>query len=120
MDKPVYQGINGERIRPFWVGNFMVLDGLKTKDVINVEFPVVEQRVEYTVPDGEYVPQERGGQGELARTRYTCYFKGNTLVDIDPRDQSPGYPLYRRDAYKATTAPIRHMIRYVSPYTISW
>lgn len=112
--------INDKRASPFWVGNYMVLDGLSAQDVITVEFPVVEQTVEYTVPDGEYVPPERGGQGELSRTRYTCCFKGNTLVNISPRDETSDYPIYRREEYKENKAPVRDVTRYVSPYTISW
>ena len=87
---------------------------------ITIEFPVVEQTITYTVPDGIYVTKASAELDELPRTRYTCHFKGNTLIDISPRDTDALYPLYRRDHYKANKAPTKQVTRYVSPYVISW
>ena len=109
--------------------------GLRKKDVLTLEFPMVEETVEYTVADGECSnPLPEGvhwvadpGPYELPRTRYTCYFKGNTLVDITPRQErrwlrlgKHPYPIYPRDHYKANKAPMKKVTRYVAPYTISW
>jgi hypothetical protein len=68
------------------------------------------------------------------KTTYSCQFKGNTLVDISPRFDKPaqattwsddgliakvqtGYPMYRRDHYKGTKAPLRKIERHI-PGTI--
>jgi hypothetical protein len=53
-------------------------------------------------------------------TRYTCRFRGNTLVEITPRDAGPGYPLYLRESLKAKTAPMRQVTRYISPSIVVW
>ena len=54
-------------------------------------------------------------------TRYTCQFRGNTLIDISPRDERPTvYPTYLRDHYKGATAPTRTVERYVAPFTLRW
>ena len=87
---------------------------------------MVEETVEYTVADGVYA--DGAGGPTLPATRYRCHFKGNTLVDITPRDgrkhltrpeQEP-YPIYLRDHYRADRAPMRRVTRYVAPFTIRW
>ena len=105
---------------PFWVSNYMVVDGLISQDNITVRFPMVEQTVVYNVPDDEFIPPERGGEGELKSTRYTCYFKGNPLVDISSRDEISEYPIYCREKFKTSDVSIQDTICYVSPHTISW
>jgi hypothetical protein len=35
--------------------------------------------------------------------------KGNTLVDVSPRPQSPGLPLYQRQYYQAAQAPMKQV-----------
>ncbi len=48
-------------------------------------------------------------------------FRGATLVDISPREQSPaGYPIYLRDHLQAKQAPLTKATRCVSPLRISW
>ena len=51
---------------------------------------------------------------------YTCQFKGNTLVDISPRSEGPGCPLYLREHFKSSAAPMRKVDRYVSSRTPTW
>ena len=66
------------------------------RDMITVEFPMVETRERYRVGD----------------TRYTCHFKGNTLVDISPRDnRSTVYPIYWIDHYKRDEVPMKKVTR---------
>jgi hypothetical protein len=47
-------------------------------------------------------------------TRYTFRFKGNTVVDVSPREEGLGYPIYLRDHYKSNTAPMKEVKRYIS------
>ena len=118
--RQVRAAINDRPTSSFWAGNRLVFDRLEATDVITIEFPMVEHTIAYTVPDGELVMAPEGGSAEMSRTRYTCHFKGNTLVDISPRDESSPYGLYRRDHYKGSRAPMKSVVRYVPPRTIVW
>ena len=90
----------------WWVGNYMQLDGLVPGDCLVVEFPMMERTERYTACSRIF----------RAEKEYTCVFRGNTLVDISPRDtRSGGYPLYLRDHMRATKAPIKTVARYVAP-----
>ena len=40
---------NGAKVTPFWVGQYLVFDAMGPKDVITVEFPMVESSATYTV-----------------------------------------------------------------------
>jgi len=51
---------------------------------------------------------------------YSLNFKGNTLVDISPRDEGNGYPIYLREHYKKDKAEMKKVTRYVSPVIIDW
>ncbi|RKY03463.1 MAG: hypothetical protein DRP56_11120, partial [Planctomycetota bacterium] len=49
-------------------------------------------------------------------TTYAITFRGNTVVDISPRNESPNvYPIYLRDHMKtAKKAPMKKVRRFVS------
>ena len=125
--KTVQAQVNGKEACSFWVDNYLVFDGLREKDVVTIEFPLVEETVEYTVPGGKYVA-ESTDVPELPTTRYTCHFKGNTLVDVSPRNdpalypcyKKALYPIYLRDHYKANRAPMKKVTRYIAPFTVKW
>ena len=119
--------VGDTRARPSRVANYLVFDGLRGQDLLTVKFPMVEQTVDYTVADGVYTDGS-DGRAALPATRYRCHFKGNTLIDIAPRDgrkhlsgpeQEP-YAIYLRDHYRADRAPAKRVTRYVAPFTISW
>jgi hypothetical protein len=95
--------VNGRDAEPFWLNNYLVFDGLRERDVVSINFPMVESEEKYT----------------LAGQEYTCYLKGNTLVDISPREEE-GHPIYLRDFYKQDRAPTKQVTRYVSPIVPSW
>ena len=98
--------VNQGEADTFWTGNYLVFDSLRPTDVVTIEFPMVEQTVKYTHPFDK---------------EYTISFKGNTVVDIAPRDENPtAYPLYLRDHYKQNTAPMKNVTRYVSPVSLDW
>jgi hypothetical protein len=98
--------INDRDFSPRWAGNFLFFDQLDHKDVITIEFPMVEQTITYTLP------RER---------KYTLNFKGNTVVDISPREElAAAYPIYLRDDYKKDSAPMTKKTRYVADEVINW
>jgi hypothetical protein len=88
-----------------WVGNRLWFGGLRAGadarpgGVIRIEFPVSTAAEKHTV------------QG----TEYTLDFRGSTLVDISPRDTTPGrYRYYLRDGLKRDRAPTRAVERFVA------
>ncbi|MEI6972144.1 MAG: DMT family transporter [bacterium] len=90
--------VDDQEVRPAWAGNRLRFDGLRTEagkrpgSVIRVEFPVPNATEKHTV------------QG----TEYTLTFRGSTLVDIRPRDTTPGrYRYYLRDGMKRARAPMK-------------
>jgi len=119
-DKEAVRCKVGRKSRPLiWVGNYLVIDKIRTGDVVTIEFPMVETTEYHTEP--------------TYGIRYTCHFKGNTLVDISPRPEKPnwkemgsddgkatavrkGYPIYLRDHMKADKAPMKEATRYVHQY----
>ena len=124
--KAVRSRINGRAASPFWAGRYLVFDALKPKDVVTITFPMVETTETYTLKwyQAEFWKESTnpGNTWQPAKepTRYTCRFRGNTLVDISPRDSGLGYPLYLRDDLNGTKAPIKQVKRYVSPVTLAW
>ena len=103
--------ISGKEGRGAWVGNYLMFDGLRRGDKIELEFPVPRSTARYTA----------NSRTEMEQT-YTCTFRGSTLVDISPRDDAPtSYGLYRRDHLKADKAPLKKTARFVPDRTIlSW
>ena len=100
-----------DRDRPLrWVGNYAQFDDLKPDDSLALEFPLTEQTLEYTACDRIW----------RAEQKYSCSFRGNTLVDISPRDEQPrSYPIYLRDHLKkAAPAPMKKVTRYIAPKEI--
>jgi hypothetical protein len=91
-----------------WVGNYLLFDNLQRGDVVTLTFPVKETTARYTV--NARTPAEQV---------YTCDFRGSTLVDISPRDQSPtSYPLYQREHLRRDKAPVKTVERFAASRTI--
>jgi hypothetical protein len=131
----VHSSLNDREAQTFWLGRYLVFDQLKSGDTLTIEFPMVESTHTYQVGwEGIQIP----GWTEVTRplitdvqpqqfgyvvstnqnrpdelTNFTCHFKGNTLVDIQPREQGLGYPLYQREHFKANKAPMVEVIRSV-------
>jgi hypothetical protein len=98
--------VNGKSAATSWIGNYLVVDGLRPKDVIIFDFPVAERTAKYTMA--------------FDRT-YTFQFKGNTVVDVSPRDTNPtGYPVYLRDHYQQSRAPMKKADQYVAPVILNF
>jgi hypothetical protein len=83
-----------------------VLDRIGKQDVIILEFPLVERTAKYTMAFDR---------------QYEFHFKGNTVVDVSPRDTNPtGYPIYLRDHYQQNKAPMKKVEQYVSPVILNF
>ncbi|MHB0879022.1 MAG: glycoside hydrolase family protein [Anaerolineae bacterium] len=106
LDKAAVHGtVNGAAVPARWLGNYLVFTDLRPGDVAVVQFPIVEASETYRVGD----------------TRYTCRFRGNTLVDIAPRDTNPAtYPTYRRECSTGEQAPLKTVTRFVASRPIRW
>ena len=93
----------GRAVPCFRAGNYLVLDTLRPRAEIHLDFPVPVSTARYTVAGG--TPEE---------TAYTCTFRGSTAVEVTPQDTRPrSYPLYQRASMWADHAPIRSVRRAV-------
>ena len=98
---------NDKTVDLIWIGNYLIVSGLAPKDKITAEFPMIEHTEKYH--------------------GYTIVFKGNTVVDIHPREHKDDvhndqgeFPIYLRDHLKKNKAPMKQVTRYVSPMQIKW
>jgi len=92
--------VNARPAATSWFGNYLVLQGLHAQDIVVLNFPIEERTITRTMPFDR---------------QYTIHFKGNTVVDISPRDTNPtGYPVYLRDHYQSDRAPMKKTEQYVS------
>jgi DUF1680 family protein len=96
--------VNGTPREPDWVGSSLLFDGLRPGDAVTIRFPMKESTERYTV----------NANTDKAQV-YTCTFRGSTLVDISPRDDSStSYQLYRREHMRGPTAPVKTVERFVA------
>ena len=118
--KTVRCRVGNADITPSWLNNYLMIGSLAPSDVVTVDFPLVQTTEKYTNLTYE---QE-----------FTCRFKGNTLVDISPREYigrtremsddggafpiNRAYPIYERDMLWADEAPSATITRYVAPRVI--
>jgi hypothetical protein len=138
--KTVLSQVNKRETPSSWLGRYLVFDQIAPGDTITIKFPIVESRETYqsgweglqipgwteiTLPfEQDTMPRPfeyvvSAAQKKPAElTTFTCYFKGNTLVDIQPRETGLGYPLYQRERFKQDKAPMVELTRYVSTKTI--
>ena len=113
--------INGNPTTPFWIGRYIFFQGCNGHHAIRIQFPVVETTETYENPfQGVGIPGHTEVTSSLGKppqklTPYTFRVRGNTLVEISPRDdESLGYPIYVRDQMKTTRAPMKNRSRYVA------
>ena len=86
--------VDTSRTKPVWFGRYLMFNGLAEDSKITITFPVKERTETFGA--------------------YTARFKGNTIIDINPEVNPGGYPIFRRDHYKARRAPMKKKTRYVS------
>jgi hypothetical protein len=124
--KAVHAEVNGQPAPTFWIGQYLVFDAMNAKDEVVITFPVTESTETYTLKwkQTEFWKESTypGPSWEPLKepARYTCHFRGNTLVDISPRDEGNGLPLYQRDPLKATTTPTHKVTRFVAAGVPKW
>ena len=122
----VQASVDGGPASGFWVGRYLVLEDIGGKKDVSIEFPMAESTETYSngwegvgMPGHTECTLHPGSPGKLWEppeelTRYTFRFKGNTVVDVSPREEGLGYPIYLRDHYKSNTAPTREVKRHIS------
>ncbi len=98
--------VDGETRKLSWAGSYLVVDRVKGKSVIELNFPVAEQTIKRTA----------------FGTQYTIHMRGNTVVDVAPRDTSPTtYKMYLRNHLKAgRKAPMQEVTLFVSSTIPKW
>ncbi|RKY08555.1 MAG: hypothetical protein DRP56_03915, partial [Planctomycetota bacterium] len=95
--------VNGTKRDLSWLGAYLIFGDMKPNDTLQLDFPVTEETLRLTATEGK------------EKVTYTIMFRGNTVVDISPRDDSPGvYPVYLRDHMKAKKAPMKTIQRFVA------
>jgi hypothetical protein len=138
--RAVRSSLNEREIRPYGVGRYLIFDPVAPGDTLTIGFPMVETIETYQVgwegiqlpgwteitrPLESHLPPQpfeyvvsTGQVRPAVLTTFTCRFKGNTLIDINPREQGLGYPLYQREHFKKNKAPFVEVTRYVAPKLI--
>ena len=107
--------VNGTHREGVRMGNYLVFEGLRPRDEIRLDFPIAEWTATYTAN----AHRPGSSASKTRETKYTCAFRGSTLVDISPRDSDPTtYPFYLRDDMRQDTAPMRTVTRFVPTDTI--
>jgi len=95
--------LNGRPIEALQPGRTVFVEGIKTGDVIELNFVLRERTDKYFIHDKTYAIQ----------------FRGSTIVDISPRNTDPGLiPTDRRDALKGTKAPVHKVKRFVAEHLL--
>lgn len=125
-DGAVMCAVNGVAVKPGSIGGRLVFTGLKAGDEIVITFPVVESTETYTLKWRqtefwkESTDQGPNWVADEHPKQLTMKFRGNTLIDISPRDEGLGFPLYQRAGLNATTAPMKQVERYIAPALVKW
>ena len=112
--------IHGEVAASDWIGNYLIFGEIRPGDEITVTFPMVTATEKYALKwkhTDHWMESTDPGRSwsNSSPTIYTMTFKGNTLVDVTPREEGAGYPLYERRAQRdSTTTPMMVVRRFVA------
>ena len=107
--------VNGAARAGVQLGGYLVFDELKPGDTLTLDFPLLESSATYTAN----AHRPGSSTSKVRETRYTCTFRGGTVVDISPRDDDPTtYPFYLRDHMRQDTAPMKRVTRFVPDRTL--
>jgi hypothetical protein len=115
----VHVKLGGKILVPSWLNRFLLVGSITPGDVITITFPMVTTTEKYSLKwrQSEFwqecsLPHRSWSNDKPAV--YTLTFKGNTLVDVAPRDGGEGIPLYQRNAMRdGTAAPMKQVRRFV-------
>ena len=113
--------VDGQARTVTWADRYLVLGDLHMGNLVRVEFPVAEYQETVTLrwkqgdfwqeandPGTQWTPDEHP-------TQYTFSFRGDTVVDVQPRNEGPGYRLYQRSAETAATSTLHSVERFIAP-----
>ena len=129
--RAVSSTLNGKSVDPIGAGRYLVFDGLTKGEVIAIQFAVAESKevyhngydcvpmpghTEITMPgvwrNNKLVTFPTLPADQLIA--HSAQLRGNTVVDMSPRQEGRGYPLYLRDDMKAARAPMKKRSNYVA------
>jgi hypothetical protein len=102
--KEVQCGIGARRVSPIWVGNHVLFEDLQPGEELEVRFPVRDRTERFTL-DGK---------------EYAAHLRGNTVVEISPRQSGVGYPIYERSECRTEHAPLRRARRHIPAQVLKW
>jgi len=111
---------NALAVEPAWTGNYVVFDDLKPEQDLTIEFPL-QTETTTLVQSGL---NGRGGRTGL--DRWTCQFRGSTLIRLGESGEEPGgqqldwYRIFRRRQYEIETAPMACADPYIAAKVIEW
>jgi hypothetical protein len=112
--------VNDQPRKSPWLNRYLLVGSVKEGDVITITFPMVTTTEKYSL---KWRQTEFWQECSLPRpswsndkpTVYTMTFKGNTLVDVSPREAGKGIPLYRRQALcTGDQTPMKTLTRFVA------
>ena len=118
--------VNGRPVTPFTVGRYLVFEKVPTRAEVALNFPMSEAKETYSMAWKQTdFWQECTNPGSAWKAdkdpkQYLCHFRGNTLIDISPRDEGLGYRLYEREYLRRTQAPMKKVQRYIAPVLPRW
>jgi len=118
--------INQRPAAPFRVGRYLVFEHIPRRGEITLTFPVTEtvETHSFAWKQSDFWQEctDPGTSWKAAKSpvRYVCRFRGNTLMDISPRDEGLGFPLYQRGELRRTNAPMKSVDRYLAPVLPKW
>lgn len=116
--KTVHAELDGKPAGCFWVDRNLTFIGLQPGQLLSITFPMVETEEKYTLKwkktDWWMEGTNPGGTWKNDHpTQYTFRFRGNTLVDLQPRDASAAYPAFQRAELANPHTPMLTLRRFV-------
>ena len=106
--------VDGQSRQLMWVNNYLLLPELLAGSVVTLQFPMKEPSEKYAVDSYEF-----RGKKYLGRQSYMITFRGNTAIDITPRDEE-GHATYQRLYYRDADVSLIDVNDYVPKRRIEW
>lgn len=111
--------LDGRRIDPSWIGQYLVVEGLRPDSRIAIGFPLSTEKLSVTLPSVNARPF-RGAP------TVTGYFRGSTCVGVEPAPESISgaepvlYPLFDRPELAGEKASMKEVEERVVERPIRW